>query len=469
MQQIDGHPNQRFPHMNATQLEKNSPGRMLQLQDSSNFAAERLTRRSLLQIGAPLLGLGLSDLLRCEARAAESGTAASQKSIIVFWTDGGLSQQDTYDVKPDAPSEYRGSYRSIPTNLPGLQLGERLPVQSASMDKLSIIRSVHHENGIHAPSAHWMQTGYFGPTLARNAAQKPSFGSVISRSLGTRQAPMPAYVTIPKSEAFGYQGAVYLGKAFNPFEVGADPNATNFQVPNLSLPGGLSSRSVNSRRTLLKTFDTLRRDLDESGGMEGLDSFKRQALEMVAGDQMRAAFDLTEEDPRLRDRYGRHRYGQSALLARRLVQAGARCININTGNWDHHNDITKGLDDHLPPLDRAIGTLVEDLAQRGMLDEVLVFCVGEFGRTPRMNGHAGRDHWADCFSVLLAGGGIQGGRVIGASEKWGGGVHERLVTPQDLLATVYQTLGTSLDTHYDDVSGRPTSIVGSGRPIDELF
>ena len=184
---------------------------------------------------------------------------------------------------------------------------------------------------------------------------------------------------------------------------------------------------------------------------------------------MRAAFDLSAEDAALRDKYGRHRYGQSALLARRLVEAGARCVNINTGNWVHHNDIAKGLEDHLPPLDKAIAALVDDLTTRGMLDDVIIYCVGEFGRTPRMNGHAGRDHWADCFSVLLAGGGLQGGRIVGASEKWGGAVLERPVAPLDLLATIYHTLGIPLDTHFEDASGRPVSIVGGGQVIHELI
>jgi len=442
---------------------------MLQLDSHAFRNCSGVTRRDLLRIGVPALGLGLADLLRLESQAADAGRPTSRKSLIVFWTDGGISQQDTWDVKPDSPSEYRGMYQPIRTNVPGIVLSERLSCQAEVMDRLSIVRSVHHENGIHAPSSHWMQTGYFGPTLARNAAQKPSLGSVIARSLGSRQPPMPAYVSIPKSEAFGYQGAVYLGKAFNPFEVGADPNSPDFRVPNLSLPGGLTSQSVDSRRRLLKTFDTLRRDIDETGVMEGLDTFKSQALEMVAGDRMRAAFDLSEEDPALRDQYGRHRYGQSALLARRLVEAGARCVNINTGNWDHHNDIGKGLEEHLPPLDRAIATLVSDLSERGLQDNVIVYCAGEFGRTPRMNGHAGRDHWSDCFSVLLTGGGLKMGRVVGASEKWGGGVLEQLVTPLDLLATIYHTLGIPLDTHYEDASGRPVSIVGSGRPIAELL
>jgi hypothetical protein len=447
-----------------------------------------VTRRQLLQIGAPLLGLGLADWLRLESLAAEtaatsdaqnglnaepasnshSSPSSSRKSLIVFWTDGGISQQDTYDPKPTAPAEYRGMYSAIDTSVAGIQVSDRLPHQARVMRHLSIVRSVHHENGIHAPSAHWMQTGYFGPTLARNAPQKPSLGSVIARSLGSRRPPMPAYVSMPKAEAFGYQGAVYLGKAYNPFEVGADPNAADFQVPNLTLPQGLTTRSIASRRNLLKSFDTLRRDIDDGGVIQGLDTFKTQALEMVAGDGMREAFDLNAEASGLRDRYGRHRYGQSALLARRLIEAGARCVNINTGNWDHHNDIAKGLEQHLPPLDRAIAALVEDLDQRGMLQDVIIYCVGEFGRTPRMNGHAGRDHWADSFSVLLAGGGIQGGRVVGASEKWGGGVQERLVTPLDLLATIYHTLGIPLGTHYLDASGRPVAIT-TGQPIRELL
>jgi uncharacterized protein (DUF1501 family) len=232
---------------------------------------------------------------------------------------------------------------------------------------------------------------------------------------------------------------------------------------------GLTQQTIETRRALLKTFDTLRRDIDASGVMDGLDTFKSQALEMVAGDQVRAAFDLSAEDSQLRDKYGRHRYGQSALLARRLVEAGARCVNINTGNWDHHGEIAKGLEEHLPPLDKAIAALVEDLSARNMLDDVVIYCVGEFGRTPRMNGNAGRDHWADCFSVLLAGGGIHGGRVVGASEKWGGSVMQRPVTPLDLLATIYHVLGIPLDTHFEDASGRPVSIVGSGKPIGELL
>jgi hypothetical protein len=314
-----------------------------------------------------------------------------------------------------------------------------------------------------------MQTGYFGPTLARNAPQKPSFGSVIARCRGARQSQMPPYVAIPKAEAFGYQGAVYLGAAYNPFELGADPNANNFRVPNLALPKDLSIDVMQDRARLLRAFDTLRRDVDRSGTLEGLNGFKAQALEMVTGDRVREAFDLDREAPQLRDRYGRHLYGQSAILARRLIEAGTTCVTINTGYWDHHNDIDKGLEAHLPPLDAAIATLVEDLEARGMFDDVVILCAGEFGRTPLINGHAGRDHWANCFSVLLGGGGLQGGRTVGASEPRGGNVKERPVSPHDLLATLYHALDIPLDTHFNDAAGRPVGIVNTGRPIRELL
>lgn len=427
-------------------------------------------RRNFLQMSASLLGGGAAGLLRVRLSAAEMPREQTpNKALIVFWTHGGMSQQDTYDMKPDAPAEFRGAYRPTATAVPGIRVTERFPRQARVMKHLSIVRSVNHQNAIHAPSAHWMQTGYFGPTLARNAPQKPSFGSVIARGRGTGQSDMPPYVAVPKAEAFGYQGAVYLGAAYNPFEVGADPNARDFRVPNLSLPGNLPVKSVRTRTGLLKEFDTLRRDVDQSGSLEGLNTFKAQALEMVTGEKVRNAFDISREPTRLRDRYGRHLYGQSALLARRLVEAGTSCVTINTGYWDHHDDIEKGLEQHLPPLDAAIGALVEDLEDRGMLDNVVIYCAGEFGRTPLINGHAGRDHWAECFSVLLAGGGLKGGQVVGASEPRGGKVAERPVSPLDLLATLYQTLGISLDTHYEDASGRPVSIVGAGKPIQELL
>ena len=445
---------------------------MLNLYGSSFENCDGVSRRNFLQVGAPILGLGLADMLKSEATAADStptNSGKSNKSIIVFWTHGGMSQQDTFDMKPDAPPEYRGMYRPIETTVDGISITERFPYQAKVMHHMNLVRSVHHENGIHAPSAHWMQTGYFGPTLARNAAQFPSFGSVISRSLGAKAENMPAYVAVPKAEAFGYQGAVYLGKAYNPFEVGADPNNKDFKVPNLALPKGLSLKSVENRRSLLQKFDTLRRDVDSSGVLDGLNTFKSQALEMVTGDRVRAAFDIQAEEDKLRDQYGRHQYGQSALLARRLVEAGCRCVTVNTGYWDHHNEIEDGLEEHLPPLDQAIGTLIADLEQRGMLDDVIVYCAGEFGRTPMINGHAGRDHWSNCFTVMLAGGGLKGGQIVGASEKFGGGVQERLTLPLDVYATIYKQLGISLDTHFDDSSGRPISIVGPGKPIHELI
>jgi hypothetical protein len=443
---------------------------MLRILANRYTNCDGISRRNFLELGATILGLGLPDLLRLRAAAGDPSThSRSRKSLIVFWTHGGMSQQDTYDLKPDAPAEFRGPYRPIATTVPGLRITERFPRQARVMKRLSIVRSVHHQNAIHAPSAHWMQTGYFGPTLARNAPQKPSFGSVIARSRGANRPLMPPYVAIPQAEAFGYQGAVYLGAAYNPFEVGADPNSPDFKVPNLALPRELPLSSVRNRAQLLRELDTLQRDVDRTGTLEGLNTFKAQALEMVTGDRVRTAFDLSREDPRLRDRYGRHLYGQGALLARRLVEAGSTCVTINTGYWDHHNDIEKGLEEHLPPLDAAIATLIEDLEARGLLDDVVVYCAGEFGRTPLINGHAGRDHWSNCFSVLIGGGGLKGGQVVGASEPRGGKVRDRPISPGDLLATLYQALDIPLDTHYEDASGRPVSIVGTGKPIPELL
>ena len=442
---------------------------MLKVFGDQYRCCDGIPRRTFLEIGAPLLGLSLPQILQRRAEASPTATSRRKKSVIVIWTQGGLSQQDTYDMKPHAPTEYRGMYQPIRTSAPDIWITERFPRQAEIMDRVSQVRSVHHENGIHAPSAHWMQTGYFGATLARNAQQRPSFGSIISRVRGDLAPNMPSYVAVPKAEAFGYQRASYLGAAFNPFEVGADPNSDGFQVPNLTPPEGLTLKQVESRRHLLKKFDTLRAEIDKQGAIDGLNTFKIQALDMVAGAPVREAFNISSEDPQLRDRYGRHQFGQSALLARRLVEAGTTCVTVNTGYWDHHDNIEKGLEELLPPLDQAIATLIEDLDARGMLDDVLVYCAGEFGRTPLINGHAGRDHWANCFTVTFAGGGVQGGRIVGASEKNGGDVADRPCTPLDVLATVYHALDIPLDTHFDDASGRPVSIVGSGQPIYELF
>ncbi len=450
---------------------------MLRLLGSRFVNCDGITRRNFLELGAPLLGLGILDAFGGRARAADTGnaqppagahSAKSNKALIVFWTHGGMSQQDTYDMKPAAPAEYRGPYATIDTNVPGIQMGERFALQARLADKLALVRSTHHENVIHAPSAHWMQTGYFGPTLARIAPQKPSFGSVISKVRGPRVPNVPAYVTMPRSEAFGYQKSVYLGAASDPFEVGADPNAKDFHVANLSLPQGLSVETIESRRKLLARFDTFKREIDKQHVAQGLDTFKTQALEMITGERVRRAFDIAAEPDSLRDRYGRHQYGQCALLARRLIEVGSTCITVNTGYWDHHDLIHKNLEEHLPPLDQAIATLIEDLSERGMLDDVLIYCAGEFGRTPLINGHAGRDHWSNCFTTMFAGGGLKSGIVVGASERRGGGVLDRPVSPLDLLATIYHTLGIPLDTHFIDATGRPVSIVGDGKPLHEL-
>ena len=446
---------------------------MLTVPGSTYRNCDGLSRRNFLQVGAPLLGLGLSSLLEREA-TADDGTRDRGKSLIVFWTHGGMSQQDTYDMKPDSPAEYRGPYRPIKTNVPGTIVGERFARQARVMDKIAQVRSVHHENGIHAPSAHWMQTGYFGPTLARIAAQYPSFGSVINKALGARSPHMPAYIAVPKAEAFGYQKSVYLGASFDPFEVGADPNSKNFKVPNLALPGGLELANVRKRRDLLTRFDSLRRDIDRTGVMDGLDAFKAKALEMVTGEEVRKAFEIDSEPDALRARYGRHQYGQSALLARRLVEAGARVVTVNTGYWDHHNDVHPNLEQHLPPLDAAMATLIEELDERGMLDTTLVLVMGEFGRTPKIttlpgSKTPGRDHWSSAMSILVAGCGTPAGQIIGATDKNGYTAVESIYGPENLVSSIYLKLGIDPNTILYNRVGRPIHLVSDDRPIKELM
>jgi len=442
-----------------------------------------LTRRNALQLGSSLLGLGLADILGARARAAESGKPTNKKSLIVFWTHGGMSQQDTYDMKPEAPAEYRGFYDTIKTSVPGINVGERFPGQARVMHHISQVRSVHHENGIHAPSAHWMQTGRFGPTLARNAAQHPSFGSVIARSKGAQAPHMPAYVTIPKSEAFGYQAAVYLGKASNPFEVGADPNSKDFKVPNLALPKGLELKSVENRRKLLNRFDTLRRDTDNSGVLDGLNSFKAQALEMVTGDQVREAFDLNQEDDKLRDRYGRNTFGQSCLMARRLIENGTRYVNVNHfdtvfnvsccdmhANGSSLNNTYADYKNHLcPQFDQAYSALIDDLEQRGLLKDTVVAVLSEFGRTPKLNARGGRDHYPNAWTNFLCGGNIRGGQVIGSSDRLGAAPHDYPLKPPRVIASIYKGMGIDLETTMMPGPGsRPIRLIDA-EPIPELF
>lgn len=430
-----------------------------------------VTRRDFLQVGGlSVLGLTMADLLRAQAQA---GPNKRKKSVILYWMDGGPTHMETYDPKPDAPAEYRGPFGVTRTSVPGVYLNELLVGHARVMDRIALLRSVHHNNGDHFAAAHWMLTGYLGSTAANRTPKFPSFPAIISRIKGANAPGVPPFVAVPYAMTVGirpgYLSATYLGVAYNPYDVNSDPNSPNFQVRNLNLPSGVTVERLQDRRTLLASLDKLQREADITGTMDGVDRFNQKAFEIITGRRAREAFDINREDPRTRDRYGRHVYGQSALLARRLVEAGVTCVSVHNGGWDHHSNIEAGMKSRLPTFDQSVSALIEDLDQRGMLDDVLVCVMGEFGRTPRVNSNAGRDHWGNVMSVMLAGGGIRGGQVVGASSPKGEFPVQRPLKPADVIATIYKALGIDLDTHFVNHAGRPTAINNYGTPIEELL
>lgn len=441
-----------------------------------------ISRRDFVSAGfLGLTGLGLSDLWRAQARGATSAPAGGERTdraVILYWLDGGPTHIETYDPKPYAPAEYRGPLGTIDTNVPGIQLSELLTEQARVMDKVSLLRSVHHNHGDHFAAAHWMLTGYLGSNANALDPQYPSAGAVITRLKGSVRPGMPPYVSVPYSATVGlrpgYNSGAYLGVAYNPLDAGGDPNADQYQVPNLQLPGDMTLDRLEDRATLLGSLDRIRREADQQGLMNGLDSFNQQAFELVTGEAARRAFDIQSEDPQVRERYGRNTYGQSALLARRLIEAGSTFVTIHNGGWDHHWDLEQGMHNRLPTMDRSIAALIEDLDQRGLLERTMVLVMGEFGRTPRMNdglgsGAPGRDHWGNVMSCLVGGGGLAGGQVVGASNSKGEFPAERPIVPADILATVYRQLGIDLDLHFTNRSGRPVPINNGGRVISELL
>jgi hypothetical protein len=456
---------------------------MIDFQDDAPTRCDGLSRRSFLTIGGlGWAGLGLSDLLRSKAMAASPATQARKDlSVILIWLDGGPPQHETYDPKPDAPREFRGPLQPIPTSVPGTFISELLPEHAKIIDKVSLIRSMHHDNGDHFAAAHMMLTGYLGSNSLNLAPQYPSLASIITHLQGPKRPGMPAYVGLPNTHSVGlvpgYHGAAYLGVSHNPFVADGDPNSDAYHVANLSLPAGVAAPRAQGRRSLLGAFDRARRDVDASGLMAGLDQFDQQAFSMVLGDAARKAFDLSKEDPKLRDRYMRHQWGQSALLGRRLVEAGVRFVTLTYSGWDYHSSLANGMKNVLPVLDHAVGTLIADLDDRGLLDTTVVMVMGEFGRTPRMNTTGvpgvdpvpGRDHWGNVMSVLVAGGGFARGRVVGASNAKGEIPKDRPVRPQDLAVSLYHQLGIDPETKFVNRNGRPVSIGSNGIVIPELL
>jgi hypothetical protein len=347
-----------------------------------------------------------------------------------------------------------------------------MPEQARVMDKLAVVRSLHHTTGDHYAAAHWMLTGYLGSNAARLDPMYPSAGSITAKVRGPNQPGLPPYVAVPYAASIGlipgYNSGAYLGTSYNPFQPGGDPNAPSFSVNNLKLPGGMAMAQLEDRRQLLSSFDTLRRDVDRSGTAESLDHFQREAYEMISGPAARRAFDIGQEDPRLRDRYGRHTWGQSTLLARRLVEAGVTFVTVHMGGWDNHAGIEEAMKRMLPILDRAVASLVQDLSARGLYEKVALCVCGEFGRTPRVNQTAGRDHWGQAGFCLLGGGGLKTGLAVGSTSDKGEHPKERALGPEDMLATLYHVLGIDTSITFMDRASRPHPILHAGTPIREL-
>lgn len=455
-------------------------------------------RRGMLKAGlAGIAGLSLPELLRARARAAESGRSLnSRKSVILLWMAGGPSHIDTLDPKPDRPYQNRGPFGVISTKVPGVIVCEHLPKMAAMLDKFSIIRSVDPRHSNHEPNM-VMQTANNEAEARTNpeADKYPSIASLVAKFRGPNHPAMPPYVAFMKSRSHLAFGG-YLGKQYDPFlanqaarlpvyDLVGNDTGTMTGADLFQLPGGLSPERIHRRQALLEDFDRLRSGLDQTGAMSALNTYSRQAVELVLGRQAQNAFDIEQESATVRERYGAHLWCQQALLARRLVEAGVSFVTIDlsyhtaSGTWDTHGDnippyggIKKGLGPLLPLFDHLITTLVGDLDDRRLLDDVLVIAMGEFGRTPQMgtqDSTDGRNHWPAIMSMTLAGGGLKHGQVIGSSEADGGAIKERPVTPQDLAATIYRHMEVPLDAVYYDHRGRPRPIIdNNGQPIREL-
>jgi hypothetical protein len=437
-------------------------------------------RLFLKQSGMAVGAFSLPQLLAARAAAVE---AAPAKQAIIIFLQGGLSHLDSWDLKPQAPSEYRGEFQPISTRVPGFHICEHMPLLAQRADRYSVVRSAFHATPSHEAAIHWTLTGYDYPganTTTHNRNVKPAMGSIVAKCLGSRRKGLPAYVCVPDRGQLGdrvrYASATYLGVAHDPFESGMPPGDATapFAIPpNISLARGIDLRRMDARLGLLRDLDQLPRALDHAGAMDGLDEFNRQAVEVLAHDVTRRAFDMSQEPLALRQRYGNTSFAQRLVLARRLAEAGVHFTLVNFSNnqeWDTHGNNFKTLREiRLPELDRAVSALLDDLDSRGLLSSTLVAVFGEFGRTPKINNTAGRDHWSNVFSVMLAGGGLKPGRVIGTSTAHGEDPRTRPVHFNEILATLYHQLGIPTDRTFRDPTGRPIAILDSGHPLPELL
>jgi uncharacterized protein (DUF1501 family) len=445
---------------------------MLDLNVGGNSAnCTGYSRRDFLRVGGlSALGLTLADYFRAQAVASTPAANAPQRrnmNCILMWMQGGPSHIDTFDPKPDASVEIRGEFNTIQTRQPGVRIVEHFPLLAEQFDKLSLIRGHDPQNGSHGVADHIMMSGHrFNPAMAF-----PCFGSVVAKERGYKDGMFP-FVQLGRNIDRRFNGGVggFLGDQFNPFEVHDDPSSAAFRVRDLSIPDENDRRRLERRYTMLQDVDRYQREMEANQTVQSRDAFYERAHALITSPVAKQAFDLTQESDRVRDNYGRNSLGQSCLLARRLIESGVHFVTVTDGGWDTHVNNFRSLKDRLlPRLDRAYAALLQDLHTRGMLDNTLVVWFGDFGRTPKVNPSAGRDHWATAGVATMGGGGIRMGQVVGATNAQAEVVVDSPVRAQDLAATIYHALGIPLNTWYRAQDGRPIELVPTGRPIRQLI
>jgi hypothetical protein len=447
-----------------------------------------LDRRTFLKIGGlgmGALGAGLEPTLSHLLAAEESAKPAKDFSVILLWANGGPSHLETFDLKPEAPENYRGAFKPVSTKVPGFDICELLPNLAGMADRFSVVRSLHHNRNEHSGGTCRFLSGYSATAANPSNAEYPEMASVVSRELEHTIRDIPLYIANAK---FYGGGPAYLGAAYSPFLFSGDPNSKKFSVGDLTV-ADTALKDLKTRQSLLKKFDTFRRDFDRSQTMTALDRFNQRAVDMLTSSTTADAFDLSQEPEALRDRYGRTSWGQGLLLARRLVEAGVRVVQLQASfklskeagrvsNWDDHSvntDIFKAYRERMPVLDQCVPALINDLHERGLDRNVLFIFCGEFGRTPtvrhqdKKTKRPGRDHWANAMSIFLAGGGLNMGQVVGATNPKGEHPVDRIMDSNCLLATLYHKFGIDFHKHYHDNSGRPVPILTNGKPIPELL
>ncbi len=429
-----------------------------------------MTRRSCLQLGlGALTGAGLTRMLQLRAESGDSG--ARKRSCILVWLDGGPTHYETFDPKPNAPKEIRGEFEPISTSVPGVHFSENLVRLAKAAGDFAVIRSIRHNQGNHGAGNHYMMTGApprIPVSCGAFVSFHPSLGSVTAHDRG-ESGGLPLYFSMPRMSRSG--GPNFLGARYAPFVVPDDPNGKDFRVRDVALPKGLAEIRFGSRRELRGLVDKLKRIDDKTAGdpVLALDDYYRQGYNLVTSPQAQKAFNIHSESDKVRESYGRNSFGQRALLARRLVEAGVPFVTLYEGGWDHHGGIFPACRKRLPKWDQTLSTLLEDLSERGLLDSTLVLVLGEFGRTPKINKGGGRDHWSNAMSVMMAGAGTPGGTVVGATDRAGYSAVDRVLSPENFASTVYTKLGINPDQALYTPQGRPVHLVSDPTPIQELL